>query len=115
MQEILDKLNAVRGVGGCLVLSRDGLPMASALRQGADENALAAALATAIDHGQTLGNRLDLGAVKMVQSLSVQGGVLVLNAGNGFLAIVMDPGANLALLQIEARPFAERVAQRLTL
>ncbi len=44
MQDILDQLNRVRGVGGSLLISGDGLPMASALRTGVDENNLAAAL-----------------------------------------------------------------------
>ena len=44
MQEILNQLNRVRGVGGSLLVSSDGLPMASALREGIDEAQLAAEL-----------------------------------------------------------------------
>ena len=33
----------------------------------------------------------------------------------GFLAVLVDPAANLALLQLEAKPFAEKISQRLSL
>ena len=115
MQEILEKLNRVRGVGGCLVLSPEGLPMASALRQGVDESQLAAALSGLVEGSGRLTQQFELGKSKMLQTISPAGGVLLLAAGPSFLAIIMDPAANLALLQLEARPFAERIAQRLTL
>lgn len=115
MQEVLEKLNRVRGVGGCMVLSPDGLPMVSALRQGTDENGLAAALGNLLEQAGRLGESLGIGRAKVVQTIAGSGGLLVLPAGPGYLAIVMDPTANLALLQLEARPFAERLAQRLSL
>jgi predicted regulator of Ras-like GTPase activity (Roadblock/LC7/MglB family) len=115
MQEILDALNRVRGVGGCMVLSSEGLPMLSALRDGVDENTLATSLASVIDQGNKLTSRLDLGAAKGGKCLADKGGVLILATGPGYLAIVVDPSANFALLQLEARPFAERIAQRLKL
>ena len=116
MQEILEKLNRVRGVGGSLVLSIEGLPMASVLRAGSDENALAAAVGSVVEQSSNLCKQLDLGATRAAQVLTGgQGGLMVTSAGNGWLAIIMDPTANLALLQLEVRPFAERIAQRLTL
>src|SRR5262245_29842114 len=104
MQDVLDALNRVRGVGGCMVLSADGLPMASALREGVDENTLATALASVIDQGNKLTSRLDLGNAKGAKCLATKGGVVIFASGPGYLAIVVDPTANLALLQLEARP-----------
>ena len=116
MQEILEKLNRVRGVGGCVVLSGDGLPMASALRSGADEDSISAAVGGVVEQSGNLCRQLELGQPRATQVLTGgQGGLLVIAAGNGWLAIIMDPTANLALLQLEVRPFAERIAQRLTL
>ncbi len=115
MQQILEQLNRVRGVGGCLLLSNDGLPMASALRSDIDETVLAAALASVVEQASRLCEKIGLGRNRLVQTLGAQGGILLLAAGPGFLGILMDPSANLALLQLEARPFAERIAQRLTL
>lgn len=115
MQEILDKLNRVRGVGGSVVVSTEGLPMVSALRQGTDENEICASLGTLLGSAQNLGQHLQLGTPRTLQTTSTSGGLLVLPAGPAFLAILMDPTANLALLQLEARPFAERLAQRFSL
>lgn len=115
MQEILNKLNRVRGVGGSLVISADGLPMATALRQGSDEGSLAAGLAALIETATRLCEQLGFGKSKALQALAGQSGFVILPAGPAFLAILMDPTANLALLQLEARPFAERLAQRISL
>jgi predicted regulator of Ras-like GTPase activity (Roadblock/LC7/MglB family) len=115
MQEILDKLNRVRGVGGSMVISPDGLPMVTALRQGSDESGIAASLSSLIDSATRLCEQLGFGKSKALQALAAQGGLLIMPAGPAFLAIVMDPTANLALLQLEARPFAERISQRLSL
>lgn len=115
MQEVLDQLNNVRGVGGCILLSADGLPMASALRQGTDENAIAASVSATIDQSSRLCSHLQLGKSKGLQCLTAAGGLLVLAVGKNFLAIIVDPSANLALLQLETRPFTEKIVQMLTL
>ena len=115
MQEILEQLNRVRGVGGSMLISGDGLPMASALRAGTDENNLGAALSGLIEKSQRLCQHLEIGACRSVQGFGGYGGVLLFSAGPGFLAVLIDPAANLALLQLETKPFAERIAQRLAL
>ena len=115
MQEILDKLNRVRGVGGSLLISSEGLPMVTALRQGSDESGLAATLAALLDNAARLCQQLGFGKNRAIQALTGKGGLLIIPAGPAFLAIVMDSAANLALLQLEAKPFAERIAQRLSL
>ena len=115
MQEILIQLNRVRGVGGSLLVSNEGLPMASALREGTDEAQLAAAVGSIIEHSVRLSQLLELGTPRHVHTGSDQGSLLVLTAGNSYLVVVIDQSANLALLQLEAKPFTERIAQRLSL
>ena len=39
----------------------------------------------------------------------------MVSTGPAFLAIIIDPSANLALLQLEAKPFVDRITQRLAL
>lgn len=115
MQEILMQLNRVRGVGGSLLVSGEGLAMASALREGTDEAQLSATVGNLIEHSQRLCQHLELGAPRHVHTASEQGSLLMLAAGNGYLVVVVDPAANLALLQLETKPFLERIAQRLSL
>jgi len=115
MQEILTQLNRVRGVGGSLLVSSDGLPMASVLREGLDENQLAATIGTLIEHSQSLAKHLGLGTPRHLHTASEQGSLLLMVAGNGYLVVVIDSQANLTLLQLETKPFLERIAQRLSL
>lgn len=115
MQEILIQLNRVRGVGGSLLVSNEGLAMASALREGTDEAQLAAAVGSIIEHSARLSQLFELGTPRHVHVGSDQGSLLVLAAGSSYLVVVIDSSANLALLQLEAKPFTERIAQRLSL
>jgi hypothetical protein len=115
MQDVLTQLNRVRGVGGSLLLSADGLPMSSALRTGTDENLLAASLAEAISSSTRMCQHLTLGAPSAFPATCAQGTVLLLGAGPAYVAILVDPTANLALLQIEAKSIIERIAQRIAL
>jgi predicted regulator of Ras-like GTPase activity (Roadblock/LC7/MglB family) len=115
MNDVLDQLNRVRGVGGCLLVSGDGLVMASALRQGTDENQLAASLGNLLEGAGKICQNFQLGKLVTVNTGSDQGGMVLVSTGPAFLAIIIDPSANLALLQLETKPFVERITQRLTL
>jgi predicted regulator of Ras-like GTPase activity (Roadblock/LC7/MglB family) len=115
MNDILEQLNRVRGVGGSLLVSGDGLVMASALRGGLDENQFAASIGTLLDGAARICQNFQLGKLVTVNSGSDQGGMVLVSTGPAFLAIVVDPSANLALLQLETKPFVERITQRLTL
>ena len=115
MQEILAQLNRVRGVGGSLLVSNDGLPIASSLRDGADEAGLAASIGPLVEHANRLCSHLTLGQPRHLQANGAQGTLLMSAAGGGYLVVLVDPGANLAMLQLETRPFIERLAQRLSL
>jgi predicted regulator of Ras-like GTPase activity (Roadblock/LC7/MglB family) len=115
MDDLLQQLNRVRGVGGSVLLSAEGLPIAAALREGVDETRLSAAAGTLMESAARLGRHLGLGAVGTLTTADEQGALLLIAAGKAWLAVVIDPAANLALLQLEARPFVERIAQRLSL
>jgi predicted regulator of Ras-like GTPase activity (Roadblock/LC7/MglB family) len=115
MRDLLDELNRVRGIGGCLLVSPDGLIMESALRQGTDEQLLSAAVGHLLGQGQRLIQALQLGRFEHFTAHSEQGGLLLFASGNAILVILVDPKANLALLRLEVKPFLERIASRLSL
>ncbi len=115
MQDVLGQLTRVRGVGGALVVSSDGLPVASILRQGVDENALAAAAGELLGSASRLCDGLELGTTTTLTGTHDQGSLLVVAAGPTWLVVLAEAGANLALLQIEAKPILERLAGRLAL
>ncbi len=115
MQDILGELNRVRGVGGSLLFNADGLLMESMLRSDADEQALAAAAGALIAQSSRMCDALAIGRQTTFSASGDKGGVMVCAAGAGTLLILLDPNANLALLRLEVKPFADRIAQRLTL
>lgn len=115
MNDLLQQLNRVRGVGGTMLVSGEGLVMAAALRQGTDENQLAASIGNLLDGTNKICSNYQLGKLSSFNAASELGGIVVLSTGPAFLAIVIDPSANLALLQLETKPFVERITQRLTL
>ena len=113
MDALLDQLVKLRGVGGCILVSTDGLAMASRLRSDQEEEGLAAQLAELVTRSQDLTGRLDLGSPRMVHAQYSQGAVAVMAAGPSYLGVLVDPNANLALLQLEIKPFVEAIAKRL--
>ncbi len=115
MEEILAQLNRVRGIGGSLLVSADGLPMASALRSGTDENDLSATVGELLGAAGRLTQHLGLGSTTLFNAVSDQGGLLLVSTGPAFIVLLIDAGANLALVQIEAKPLIERLATRLAL
>ena len=115
MDSLLQQLNNVRGVGGSILISDDGLTMASNLRNDIDEESVAASVADIIGHSRSLAEKLTGSATKLIHTQGQNGGIIVLAAGPAFLVILTDPNANLALLQLESTPFAESIAKQLTL
>ena len=115
MDDLLQQLNHVRGVGGSVLVSSEGLPVAAAVRGDADENRLAAAVGAALEHAGRLAAAADLGRVTGLNAGGEHGSLLVLSAGKAQLAVIADASANQALLALETRPYVERIAKRLTL
>ena len=57
MDDLLAQLNGTHGVAGSLVLSTDGLLVASQLRAGQDEDAIAAAAASLVSNAHTMAEK----------------------------------------------------------
>jgi len=114
MDPILDQLIRLRGVGGCLVLSSEGLTVASRLREGVDEDDLAAQVSELISQSQAACDRMQIGAATLIHAQSESGALALMAAGDAaFLAVVIDPAANLALLQLEIQPFVDALSKQL--
>lgn len=115
MDQILDQLSRLRGIGGTVLLSPDGLPMASRLRSDVDEDGFAAVVADLLSQARALCERMSLGNAGMLHAQSEEGGLVLMAAGPCYLAIIIDPNANLALLQLETRPFVDAIAKQLAI
>ncbi len=115
MNDILEQLNRVRGVGGSVILSTEGLVIASCLRNDVDDEEISASVGSLIERAQNMCTRTGLGNVNMVHLQGDHDGVLTVTAGQSYLMIITDPHANLALLRLEARPYIDALVERLSL
>ena len=114
MNDLIEQLTRVRGVGGCVVLSNDGLTIASQLRSGLDEDALSAAIADLIERCDRFVNQSQLGQ-GLITIFGSEGALAVSSVGNGYLALIIDPNANMALLRLDTQPFITALNERLTM
>lgn len=115
MEALLDQLVKLRGVGGCLVVSTEGLTMASRLRSDQEEDEISAQIAELVSRSMGLCQRCDIGSPRMVHCQFESGGLAIMAAGPAYLSVLVDPSANLALLQLELKPFVEAIAKRLAM
>ncbi|MDA3962986.1 MAG: roadblock/LC7 domain-containing protein [Planctomycetota bacterium] len=115
MEQMLDQLVKLRGVGGCMLVSPEGLPMASHLRTDQDEDSFAALVAELVTRSQGLAERTAIGTPQMLHVNFAAGAVAIMAAGPSYLAVIVDPNANLALLQLELKPFVEAITKRLAI
>lgn len=115
MDDILDRINQLRGVGGSLFLNPEGLAIAARLRAGTDETTLSANLAEMVANAVRLAKSIGIGRPHLLHAHAGEGGLTVMAAGPGFLALILDPQANLTLLQLEIRPFLESIKKRTSL
>ena len=115
MQDLLSQLNRIRGIGGSMLVSADGLAMATALRADIDDSVISAAIGDLLGAAKRICDGFHLGPAAAFQAGADQQGMLIMSAGPAYVLLVIDPGANLALLQLEARGIIERIGQRLAL
>ena len=103
MKEILAGLCRVPGVSGAMAVSSDGLLIASQTELGG-KDAEEAAAAVAGNLGKVVGpvlQKLGRGELKHVVVSGAGGRVLLVGSGPGCLVALLEPDANLGLVQLE--------------
>ena len=113
-EQIAEKLRAlesrVPGVEAGLVATPDGLPIASALPPGTDEERVAAMCAAAYSTAERICRELGKGEIQTSFVRGEGGYVLVTSAGpNAVLMIMTSPEAKLGLLFLEMRRLANEI------
>jgi len=116
MDQIAEKLRAlearVPGVEASLVATYEGLTIASALPPDVDEERIAAMCATVYGTAERICNELNKGPVQMSFVRGEGGYILVTNAGqNAILMVMTTPEAKLGLLFLEMRRLAQEIAE----
>lgn len=117
MKEILSRLCRLPGVAGALMVSADGLIIAAETSLG-ERAAEEAASAVVGNLGRTAAStleRLGRGELKNVVLSGVGGRVALARAGEAYVAVLLESGANLGLIQLELGAAANEAARKISL
>ncbi len=114
LKQIIDNLrSAVPEVRGAIVASSDGLAIAHSLSSG-DPNRVAAMAATALGLGKRITDTLGAGKLTETTVSGNEGQIFLYSAGNkGVLALIASSGANVGLINLEARDAAQAITELL--
>jgi predicted regulator of Ras-like GTPase activity (Roadblock/LC7/MglB family) len=112
LQKILNDLRSSSGdVEGCAIISLDGLPIASALMDGMDENRIGAMSAAMLSLGGKSAEELGRGELDQVMVKGENGYVLMIGAGHeAVLLVITNPSAKLGLIFLDSKRAAKKVA-----
>ena len=107
-----DLLHETPGIDAAAVVSFDGLPMASALPAGMDEDRVAAMSAALLSLAERAAQGLGRGDLSQVYLEGEHGAVFLVSAQDeGVLVAVSAPGAKVGLMLFEVRLAAARVGE----
>ncbi|MDZ7704086.1 MAG: roadblock/LC7 domain-containing protein [Trueperaceae bacterium] len=110
LQSIIDNLrNAIPELRGAIIASSDGLAIAQSLSSG-DPNRVAAMAATALGLGKRITDTLGAGTLSETTVSGNEGQIFLYSAGTkGVLALIAKSGANVGLINLEARDAAQSI------
>ena len=110
--EILQDLVKNVGLDGVVLSSMDGIPIASALRPGIEENRVATISAAALTLGLKVAEEIDRGILEEVTVRGDSGLVLVSGVGeDAVLTAVADEHVKLGFLMMEMKKTRSRLTE----
>lgn len=111
LKPILKKLNSISNdIEASAVMSRDGINIASVMRDDVDPDRLGAMCASLLSLGDKTANELQRGKLKQVLIEGENGCVLIVQIGErAVLAIVSKPTSKLGMVFLEARKIAQEI------
>lgn len=117
MKEILSRLCRMPGVSGVLMVSADGLLIASESGLGgkAAEETASAMVGNLCRSVSAALEKLGRGQLKNVCVSGAGGRVMVARAGGAYLAAILDGEVNLGMLQLEVGAAANEAARNISL
>lgn len=115
MRSILKRLNDVVGVKGSLVVTRDGIVIASHLSRSLQEDMVAAMAATVIQSTRRNLEKHGMRHFARITLVASHGKMVFADAGPAFLVVVMDRNVELGPVGIEVESAAMRIRNQGTI
>ncbi|MEJ2398379.1 MAG: roadblock/LC7 domain-containing protein, partial [Gammaproteobacteria bacterium] len=111
LKPILGRLNSVsKEIEASAVMTRDGLTLASKIRDDVNQDRLGAMCASLLSLSDKTAKELSRGKLKQVLLEGDQGCVLIVHIGQrAVLAVVSKPSSNLGMVFVEARKVARDI------
>ncbi len=113
LQNVLNELRSSSGdVEGCAIVSLDGLPIASALMEGMDENRIGAMSAAMLSLGGKTSSELGRDELDQVMIKGKNGYILMVEAGEeAVLLVITNPSAKLGLIFLDTKRAAKNIKE----
>lgn len=111
MQEILYDLNRSRGVIGSLLVSPDGMLIASDFKVEMDQELIAAMAASLINTMQKSIQSINEDSLTQAFIEASNGNIFLLDVGVGILALITEKKSNVGLIRLEMKSAAHRISQ----
>ena len=112
LREILEESTTLTpGIRAWMLLSKEGLPIASAVPQGLEEAEIAAMAASILGVADLAAERLDQGTLEEILMTNEKGLVIIRSAGEkAILVLAASKGIKTGLLVYSANTAAEKIA-----
>lgn len=112
LKPIISRLNSIsKEIEASAVMTRDGLTLASKIREDVNPDRLGAMCASLLSLSDKTARELSRGNLKQVLIEGDQGCVLIVQIGQrAVLAVVSKPSSNLGMVFLEARKIAREIA-----
>lgn len=111
LKPILSRLNSIsKEIEASAVMTRDGLTLASKIRDDVNQDRLGAMCASLLSLSDKTAKELSRGNLKQVLIEGDKGCVLIVHIGQrAVLAVVSKPSSNLGMVFLEARKVAKEI------
>jgi len=111
LKPILSRLNSIsKDIEASAVMTRDGLTLASKIRDEVNQDRLGAMCASLLSLSDKTAKELSRGNLKQVLIEGDQGCILIVHIGRrAVLAVVSKPSSNLGMVFLEARKIAREI------
>lgn len=108
LERILLDMNRVNGVAGSMLVEKNGLIIASALK-GINEKLLGAMTVAIFATAETSSDSMKHGNLDYIMMVSEKATTFMMDAGKGVLVVVTEPEANFGLIHIEMQRAVEDI------
>ncbi len=113
IDRILADLNKTEGVKGSMVVGKDGLVIASQLPSGLDSELIGAMASAAYGSAERTASEINQGNLEQMMIEGAYGKTIMVDAGDGILAVLTDAKVNLGLIRINIKRSSGKIRSAL--